>query len=78
MTPSEIVSAFVERINAHDVDGLCALLEDDHVFIDGLGQTVAGRKAMRKAWQSYFAIVPDYWIRVERTLQHGTPLCQRA
>ena len=72
MTPFEIVSAFVERINAHDVDGVCALMEDKHVFIDGLGHTVTGREAMRKAWQSYFAMVPDYWIRVERQLQQGT------
>jgi ketosteroid isomerase-like protein len=72
MTPSEIVSAFVERINVHDVDGLCALMEDEHVFIDGLGATVTGREAMRKAWRSYFVMVPDYWIRVERQLQQGT------
>ena len=72
MTPSEIVSAIVDRINAHDVDGVCALMEENGAFIDGLGLSVTGREAMRKAWQSYFAMVPDYWIRVERQLQLGT------
>jgi hypothetical protein len=72
MKPSEIVSAFVDRINAHDVDGLCGLMDDDHVFIDGLGVSVTGRDALRNAWQSYFAMVPDYWIRVERRLQLGS------
>ena len=72
MTPSEIVSAIVDRINAHDVDGVCALMEENGAFIDGLGLSVTGREAMRKAWQSYFALVPDYWIRVERQLQLGT------
>lgn len=71
MKPSEIVLAFVERINAHDVDGVCSLMEEEHVFIDGLGVSVTGRDAMRRAWQHYFAMVPDYWIRVERQLQQG-------
>ncbi len=69
MNTIKIVSDFVERINAHDVDGLCALMEEDHVFIDGLGHSVTGRDAMRAAWQGYFAMVPDYWIRVERLIQ---------
>ncbi len=69
MNALEIVSAFVDRINAHDVDGICALMEENHVFIDGLGRSVTGREAMRNGWQAYFAMVPDYWIRVERLLQ---------
>jgi len=71
MTPSQIVSALVDRINAHDVDGVCALMEQNGAFIDGLGLSVTGREAIRKAWQSYFAMVPDYWIRVECQLQQG-------
>jgi hypothetical protein len=71
MSPCEIVSVFVDRINAHDVDGICALMEENHV-IDGLGCSVTGREAMRNAWQAYFAMVPDYWIRIERLLQQET------
>jgi ketosteroid isomerase-like protein len=72
MTPAEMVTAFVDRINAHDVDGVCALMEWDHVFIDALGRSVTGREAMRSAWKSYFAMVPDYWIRVDRVFQQGS------
>jgi ketosteroid isomerase-like protein len=36
--------AFVERINDHDVDGLVALMTEDHCFVDGLGQVVRGRE----------------------------------
>src|SRR5439155_7505201 len=68
----EIVSMFVDRINAHDADGLYALMEEDHVFIDALGRCVKGREAMRTAWQAYFAMVPDYWIKVDRMLQQET------
>ncbi|HKZ78304.1 MAG TPA: nuclear transport factor 2 family protein [Pyrinomonadaceae bacterium] len=52
----------------HDVDGMWALMAGNHLFIDGLGNSVTGLEAMRKAWQAYFAMVPDYWIRVERQI----------
>jgi ketosteroid isomerase-like protein len=71
MTPSEIVAAYVDRINTHDVDGVCALTERNGVFIDGLGHALTGREAIRKAWRSYFAMIPDYWVKVERQLQQG-------
>jgi ketosteroid isomerase-like protein len=45
----ELVRAFVGRINAHDVDGLAALMTEDHRFIDSLGQIVRGREAVRAA-----------------------------
>jgi ketosteroid isomerase-like protein len=71
MKPFEIVLAYIDRINAHDVDGLGALMEEEHVLIDGLGASVTGREVVRRAWRDYFEMVPDYWIRVERHFQHG-------
>ncbi len=65
MTNSEVVEKFVDRINAHDVDGLAALMSTDHVFIDSLGNKFA-RPAIETGWRQYFAIVPDYWVRVDR------------
>jgi ketosteroid isomerase-like protein len=72
MNAFEIVSAFVARINAHDVDGICELMEEDHVFTDGLGNSVTGREAMRTGWEAYFSMVPDYWIKVDRKLEEGS------
>ena len=72
MPKQEIVSAFIDRINAHDVDGMCALMDEDHTFIDGLGHSIKGREAMGQAWQSYFAMIPDYWIKIERVLEDET------
>ena len=69
MGPTEVAAAFVARINAHDVVGLTELMSDDHVFIDALDNRVAGRAAMRSGWQHYFELVPDYLIRIDRTLQ---------
>jgi len=60
--PLDIVRAFVEKINAHDVAGLCALMPEDHVFVDSLGMRTSGRETMRAGWTGYFAWFPDYQI----------------
>lgn len=69
MRPPEVAAAFVARINDHDLVGLSELMTDDHIFIDALGTRTTGRAAMRSGWEQYFALVPDYWIKIERTLQ---------
>lgn len=61
----EIVRAFVGRINAHDVDGLTALMSEDHAFIDATGQLIVGKDIMHVGWQRYFASFPDYRIEVD-------------
>jgi len=70
-TVIDVALAFVERINCHDVDGLVALMTEDHCFVDGLGQTVRGRKPMEKGWVSYFGWFPDYSITVEDIFSKG-------
>ena len=69
--PAELVLAFMERINQRDINGLCALMTEDHVFIDALGARVQGRESMRKAWTGYFGMIPDYKVSHEEVLQHG-------
>lgn len=59
-----IVRAFIEKINAHDVAGLCELMSEDHVFIDSLGATIQGRETMRAGWMGYFTWFPDYQISI--------------
>ncbi len=63
--PAAVVRAFVERINAHDVDGLCGLVTADHALVDPLGATVAGTANLRSAWGTYFSWFPDYAIAAE-------------
>jgi ketosteroid isomerase-like protein len=71
VNPTEVVLAFVEKINAHDVPGLCALMTENHVFIDSDGARVAGREAMRTGWATYFQWFPDYRIEQEETFVQG-------
>jgi ketosteroid isomerase-like protein len=60
--PVDTVLAFLEQINARNVDGLCALMTEDHVFVDGLGNRMQGREVMRNGWAGYFRMFPDYRV----------------
>ena len=64
-SPLDLVEAFVDTINRHDLDGIVRLVHAEHVFTDSLGRSVRGSGAVRAAWETYFSTVPDYWIRVE-------------
>jgi ketosteroid isomerase-like protein len=59
---------FVSAINEHSVDKLCALMTDDHKFIDSLGNETAGSARMRVGWSGYFQLFPDYKIVVTEVL----------
>jgi uncharacterized protein (TIGR02246 family) len=61
-----IVERFVAAVNAHDVEQLVALTTLDHRLVDSLGAVLTGQDQIRAAWRGYFAIVPDYYITIER------------
>jgi len=67
----DVALAFVDRINRHDVNGLVALMAEDHRFVDGLGQEVRGRKRMEQGWLGYLAWFPDYPIKVDDAFSDG-------
>ena len=69
--PAEIARMFVGAINHRDLDRLSSLMAEDHVFIDSMGTRMEGRAAMRKAWEGYFRMVPDYSITVQNTFAKG-------
>jgi ketosteroid isomerase-like protein len=60
--PTTVVLEFIEKINAADVPALCALMTDDHVLIDGLGNRLQGKEELRGGWKGYLAWFPDYRI----------------
>ncbi len=70
--PLEIARAFVDRINAHDVLGLAALMTEDHRFVDSLGNVVDGREGMKGGWSAYFGMVPEYRLAAEQWLADGS------
>ena len=66
-----VVRQFVERINAHDVEGIVGLLAPDHRFVDSLGTVFEGEESLRAGWRGYLRMVPDYLIEIERLIDDG-------
>jgi uncharacterized protein (TIGR02246 family) len=71
MSPIEAVLVFFDAINGHDADKLAALMANDHVFTDSLGNSVRGRDAMRSGWRGYFALCPDYRVSHQEIFANG-------
>jgi ketosteroid isomerase-like protein len=61
-SPIETVLKFEQLINSRSPDAVCGLLTEDSVFIDSLGNRLAGIETLRKAWTGYFKMVPDYAV----------------
>jgi hypothetical protein len=66
--PAETFKEFVAAINAHNVKALAALMADDHLFIDSLGNRVQGAGRMQAGWSGYFAMCPDYRIQIDHLI----------
>ena len=64
----QTVLAFVDRTNAHDVEGILELMSDDYQFINSAGDTFRGEKFMRDTWRAQFEQHPDFRIDVERVI----------
>lgn len=60
-SPSIVAQQFVARVNAHDIDGILALLEQDD----------ARTEAARRGWEACFASLPDYRIEIDELAVDG-------
>ncbi len=64
MTPSEVAFAFVEAINAKDIERLANLMTPNHKFIDGDGSVHAGKDQMKAGWTEHLKLIPDLTLTV--------------
>jgi hypothetical protein len=51
---------FNECINRHDLEGLAALMTEDHLFIDREGKMGHGKDVMIRGWKEFFQMFPKY------------------
>jgi ketosteroid isomerase-like protein len=65
------VIGFVDAINRGDVDRLVALMSPDHRLQVLQEPPVAGREAIREAWDGYATAFPDYVIYPDRIVYRG-------
>lgn len=70
MDTRQTVEAFVAAINAGNAEAIGALMSEDHIFIDSLGNARTGRAQMVEDWRAYLALFPDYRMTVQRMLTH--------
>jgi ketosteroid isomerase-like protein len=67
--PLEVAMDFIKRINAGDVNALCELMTEGHIFQDALGKRIIGRETMRQGWTMYFKLVADYQVHAVEFFQ---------
>lgn len=63
-----VALAFNDCITRHDLDGLTALMTEDHLFVDREGRGDRSRKSMARGWEEFFLAFPEYkntFLRVE-------------
>jgi ketosteroid isomerase-like protein len=65
---------FIKRINSGNVDAICELMTDQHIFQDALGERFIGREKMREGWRAYFKTIAQYQLRAEEFFQTGERL----
>jgi ketosteroid isomerase-like protein len=81
-TPSavDVVDAFNDAFNRHDVDAVMALMTADCVF-DGTappdGRLHVGSAAVRAAWEAFFAASPSARFTAEEVLAAGNRVIVR-
>jgi ketosteroid isomerase-like protein len=71
MSINDVADQFVTAINQHNVQKLVELMTEDHRFIDSMGEIYTGRIVMKKGWEDYFKMVPDYLIEVSEEFVSG-------
>jgi hypothetical protein len=62
LRPLAAVVSFIDCINRGDLDGLGALMSEDHRLVVLDAPPLVGRGANLDAWQGYFSSFPEYVI----------------
>lgn len=65
---AQVALEFIRAINEHDLEKLCALMTEDHAFVDSQDNKVIGKEEMCRVWKEYFAWFPDYHIELNDVL----------
>jgi hypothetical protein len=58
--PKLIALLFNECINRRDLQGLSALMTEDHAFVDRDGSVHGPKQVMVEGWENFFKQFPEY------------------
>ena len=60
MTPEEhLIQGYFNAFNRHDIEGVMACCHDHALVIDAQGRHFAGQEAVRRNYETSFALFPD-------------------
>ena len=71
MSPYEVAMAFVEAINAKNVERMASLMTDDHTFIDGDGSEYSGKDRMTIGWKEHLELIPDLTLSIAQHFEEN-------
>ena len=66
-----IVKAFNDCINNQDIDGLAALMPEDHTFIDRDGSSHGPKSHMLEGWKQFFEMFALYKNTFDKIMADG-------
>lgn len=66
-----IVKAFNDCINNQDIDGLAALMSEDHTFIDRDGSSHGPKSHMVEGWKQFFEMFALYKNTFDKIMADG-------
>src|SRR5205809_6872227 len=69
--PDAVALSFIDRINRGDVEGLAALMTDDHELRVFAEPPQRGRKVVTAGWRGYAGAFPRYLIHPRRFAVQG-------
>lgn len=72
---TNIALEFVNAINTANINKICGLMSDDHVFIDSQDCSVIGKNNMKPCWLEYFNLFPDYKIEIDESFEKDELVC---
>lgn len=72
---TNVVLDFADAINTANVDKICGLMTDDHLFIDSRDNKTLGKENMKQAWIAYFKLFPDYKIEINEVIEKDSLIC---
>ncbi|HEY6163188.1 MAG TPA: nuclear transport factor 2 family protein [Bacteroidia bacterium] len=66
----ELVLEFIRHINAGNVEEIIKMMSADHIFTDGLGNSM-DHEQMKNGWPAYLELFPDYRIEIDSLAVNG-------
>jgi ketosteroid isomerase-like protein len=85
VNPRALTIKFNQHINNRDLDGVAALMADDHTFTDTAGHAIHGKSTCLEAWRVFFSLFPDYQnffdslaVEDDRVVVNGHSICSDA